>query len=211
MYPNTIRALGLAAALSAFGVGLVSAQEQQKFSVAGQGGVAIPGQQLHQFVDPGFGGNLEADYHLAPRVALDAFGTFSRLNGKTLTTGTLAPSMDAATYGLGVKADLLGNETHRWLLTASAGVGASSMRTDQFASIVAGTTQFKHTYLGTMGGLQMGYHFGPRVGAFVGTDLLYTFVNKDDTAELTEFNGSTVQPFGRAWIAPITVGLQATL
>jgi hypothetical protein len=209
---RSVEVLAAALAFAALGVGVARAQESVpgKLSFEGEGGVAIPGSQLHQFATAGPAANLELAYSMRPRLAVEVFGGFSRLKGETLTT-TVAPDLDATDYGVGLKGDLLPAKAH-WSLTADVGVGVSSFRSDLFTSAVDSTReQFKHTYPATMGGLQVGYHFRPRIGAFVGTDMLWAFTKTEDTALLHEIDGSTVQSFNRAWTMPITLGVKAII
>ena len=210
MLRQITRSATMVAVLAFMAATAAKAQDNtQKVSVDGQAGVAIPGKQLHQFEDAGPNANLEIAYHVRPRLAVQAFGDFSMLNGRTIL-GTAAPNMDAADYGVGLKANLLGHEQRNWLLTAKAGVGATTFRSDEFTSLVGGTTRFSHTYPATTAGVQLGYQF-KRVGAFVGSDLRWAFVKQDDTGLLTTLNGLAVQPFNKAWIAPITVGVHAII
>jgi hypothetical protein len=118
--------------------------------------------------------------------------------------------MDAVDYGVGLKANLLGQASHNWLLSAKAGVGATTFRSDEFSSIVSGTTRFSHTYPATTAGVQLGYQF-KRIGAFIGSDVRWAFVKQDDTSPLAGLNGLAIQPFNKAWIAPVTVGLHAII
>jgi hypothetical protein len=210
MLRNITRSAGILFALALSATRFAGAQEiSQKLSLDGQAGVAIPGKQLHQFEDAGPNANLELAYHLRPRLAVDAFGDVSMLNGRTVL-GSPAPNMDAVDYGIGLKANLLGQASHNWLLSAKAGVGATTFRSDQFNSLISGTTRFSHTYPATTAGLQLGYQFR-RIGAFIGSDLRWAFVKQDDTGLLTSVNGLAIQPFNKAWIAPITVGLHAVI
>jgi hypothetical protein len=210
MLRNIARSAGILFALALSANTFAGAQGiSQKVSLDGQAGVAIPGKQLHQFEDAGPNANLELAYHLRPRLAVDAFGDVSMLNGRTLF-GTTAPGLDALDYGVGLTANLLGQASHNWLLSAKAGVGATTFRSDVFTSLGSGTTRFSHTYPATTAGLQLGYQFR-RIGAFIGSDLRWTFVRQDDTGPLTDVNGLAIQPFNKAWIAPITVGLHAII
>jgi hypothetical protein len=210
MFSKIIRSAAIVAALGLQTAAVAQAQDQSsKLSFDGQAGVAIPGKQLNQFEEAGPNANLAVAYHLNPRFAVNAFGDFSALSGRTFT-GVTAPNMDAVNYGIGLKANLLGHESHNWLLSARAGVGATSFRSDEFTNEVSGTTRFSHTYPATTAGLQLGYQF-KRVGAFVGSDIRWAFVHEDDTDPLTNVNGLAIQPFNKAWIAPITLGVRAAI
>lgn len=211
MLRNIARSAAVAAVLGLQAISVARAQgiNSEKISLDGQAGVAIPGKQLHQFEGAGPNANLEVAYHIRPRLAVDAFGDLSMLNGRTLL-GTAAPNLDAVDYGVGLKANLFGQASHNWLLSAQAGVGATTFRSDEFTSIEAGTTRFSHTYPATTAGVQLGYQF-KRIGAFIGSDLRWAFVKQDDTGLLTTVNGLAIQPFNKAWIAPITVGVHAII
>jgi hypothetical protein len=213
MFPKSARHATIAAAFVVFGITVAKAQEkasQDKFSLQGQAGVAVPGKQLHQFENAGPNATLDLAYAIRPRLAVEVFGGFSRLNGQTSAAGT-APNLDATDYGVALQGDLIPTAERHWSLLARGGVGASMFRSDQFNSVTMGLTQFKHTYPTATGGLEVGYHFRPRVSAYVGTDLVWAFTKTDDTALFGTMDGSTIHPFSKAWTAPMTLGLQATI
>ena len=181
---------------------------QQRIALEGQGGIAIPGKQLHQFENAGPGANLEVDYRLSSRLMLDAYGAFDRLTGQTVST-TIAPDLDVMNYGIGIKANLVPTTARHWRLLARVGVGGSTIRSDKFA--IDTTSQFDHTYPSTMGGLQAGYQFRSGFGAFVGTDIFWTFAKQDDTSLFHGLNPATIQAFSKAWTAPIMAGVQVAI
>jgi len=189
------------------------AQTADKWILTGEAGVAVPGKQLHQITKVGFGGLLDVAYAVQPHLAVDAFGDYGNLEGRTVPgTAVLGPSIQTANFGVGLQAGALPNSAQRFSLIGRVGVGGSRLSSATF--IPFGDTapiSFRHTYPAAALGMEAGVRLAAGVRAYAGTNLFWTFVKKDDTSTLVSLDPGAIQPFAKAWSVPVTAGLSVRL
>ncbi|MFQ5889524.1 MAG: outer membrane beta-barrel protein [Gemmatimonadota bacterium] len=186
------------------------ARAQSRWTIEGQGGIAVPTGDLADLEDVGAGFGIGIAYWVHPRIAIRVDGDADILSGVD-AEGALpeAPDLNIFHYTAGVSVRLLDPEATRWTLNLNAGAGGSTIDADDFT--VSGTTvDFSETYFALNGGLTIGYDVGPNVNVFVGGEAFVVFSDEDDTVVFSQLR-SDVEPFDTAVTIPITAGIRVRL
>ncbi len=206
-----IAAFGLAVGLTTM-IRPLDAQAQQRLSLEGRGGIAVPAGDLANLQDVGPSIGVGLVYQLSPRVSLRLDGDVDFLSGVDADgSGLEAPDLNIYHYTAGLEVKLLDSEASPWHLDANVGAGASTLDFDDFT--VAGTPiDFTETYFTATGGLKLAYAVSRNVDVFLGGQAFLLFTDEDDTAVFSALR-SDIDPngFDNAWTFPITAGLRIGL
>jgi hypothetical protein len=182
------------------------AAAQQKLSIEGHGGIAIPTSDLADLEDAGPSFGVGLTYDLSPRIAIRVAGDVDILGGVDSDgSGPEAPDMNIYHYNAGLGFRLLDPEAGRVTLDVNVGAGLSTLDVDSF-SVGGQTVDFSETYFTANGGLKLGYDVAPGVNVFVGGQAYLIFSDGEDTAVFGQLR-SDVDTFDTAWTRPLTVGL----
>ncbi len=203
--------LGLVVGLASLGRPSES-HGQERFSIEGRSGIAVPASDLADLQDVGPSVGVGLVYRLSPRVALRFHGDVDILSGVDADgSGPEAPDANIYHYTAGLDVRLLDSESSPGHLDANIGFGYSTLDFDDFA--VTGTPiDFTETYFTTTGGLKLAYAVSRNVEVFGGGQAFLMFTDEDDTVVFSALR-SDIDPngFNNAWTFPITVGLRIRL
>jgi hypothetical protein len=211
------RAAILMIVLTAAGLALPEQAASQEMAnehvtLGAHAGIAIPASHLADLTDTGPGAGLDVTYHFLPRLAIEAATHYDRLQGKTLTSGATSPDMNVWYWSGGIEANLLEPEQTHWLVQARAGAGAERLDSERFHPANATSSlEFKHTYFGLSGGLELGYAVLPHVLVFADGQAQWADVKKEDTFALTRLDPAHLSEFGSAVTFPLSLGVRAIL
>ncbi len=201
-----IAVLGLVVGLTTM-IKPLDAHAQQRFSLEGRGGIAVPASDLADLEDVGANVGVGLAYNLSPRLALRLDASVDLLSGDdSQGPGPAVPDMNVYHYNLGLGYALLNPKTTNWTLDTNVGAGGSTIDLDEFT--VSGVpVDFSETYFSLNGGLKLGYNLSPSVNLFIGSQAYLMFTDEQDTALLSVLSPE-LDPagFDTAWTFPVTAG-----
>lgn len=185
------------------------ASAQQRLTVEGRGGVAVPAGRLADLTDVGPNMGVQIGYPMGGRLAVNLEGDLDLLQGAKLTSST-APDMRLWRYGAGLEAKLIEprGRNERWTVTSNLAVGATTVDSEQF--LVPNTTtrrDFTHTYFTSGVGMRVGYAMNSRLSAQLGARAHWMSTSSKDTQVLRSLDPARLKAFSSAWTLPITLGL----
>jgi hypothetical protein len=189
----------------------LAGQDMSRVSVDPRLGVAFPVGGLDEVTDFSVSGGVGLGWELHPNVAVRGDLLYSRLDAETDGFGDpVAPSLDLFTYSLGLAFDF---PRPRWqdvplTFGATVGLGATHMSGSRQRGRTVLT--FDETYATVTGGGRIGLPVSSRVRAFVATEVLLIFADRQETQILT-LNDPTADPFETGWVIPLTAGRRITV
>ncbi|HKK09167.1 MAG TPA: hypothetical protein VKA44_09800 [Gemmatimonadota bacterium] len=204
--------LGLPAAGHAQGMMMGS---QSVGSFEAHGGIGIPTGALSHLEGIGPAAGLSFQYRVIPRVAIRVQGDLELLKGDSLTLTApggpqVAPDMNLWHYTAGAAVELTNPEPGAtpWEVLFNAGLGATSMKSKDFAQAVDGMSKFSKTYLTPTWGLTVGYDVSPHVNIFAGGQGYLILAKKNDTQVFEDMTVGQVTAFGPQYATPVYAGLR---
>lgn len=203
------------AAVLALTMGIADADAQESpWTVEARGGVAIPVDDLNDFLDPGGTVGIGASYQLNPRLALRVDGDLALLQGDDAPDGASLPDMDIWHLGGGIEGQIT-SPVSPWNITANVGAGASILDSDSFAqpvvNPVTGETAdgFTETYFSANGGITVGYELSPQFSVVGGGQAYLIVTDDDDTAIFGQLTPEAdPEGFDTAWNFPLHAGFR---
>jgi len=185
-------------------------------SIEAHGGLAIPTGSLSKFEKVGPTAGISFQYRIVPRVAVRAQGDLELLQGDSLVLVSptdpqqTAPDLNLWHYGVGAAIELTNPEATEspWEVLFNVGVGATTMKSKDFAQPVDNMTRFSKTYFTPNWGLTVGYDVTSSVNIFAGGQGYLIMAKKDDTGVFETLTAGQTPAFGTQFSAPVYAGFR---
>lgn len=184
----------------------LDAYAQQRLTVKGRGGIAVPAGDLADLQDVGATFGVGLAYRVHPRVAVRVDGDLEILNGADLESGTEAPDLTLWHYNAGAELSVLEPGATRWTVLVNGAAGATTIDSDDFGG-VSGGSDFNQTYFSLNGGLELGYDVTRQLNLYAGGQIYVIFADEDDTAAFAALSPE-VDAFSTAVSFPISGGVK---
>jgi len=211
---DTLRSLTMALVTAMVLPAAVGAQalESESIDVDVRGGVAIPAGDFADVADTGADVGLGFAYWLNDHLAVRTDGDVGFFTGADMAEGGHFADSKLWHYNGGLEVALLGRdqEDTPWTVTADAGVGATTLDTENFTVEGARFTELAETWVSVNGGVDVGYELNEKADLVVGGDAYLAFADEEDTREFTGASRAA-DPLDTVWHLPVTAELQIRL
>ena len=186
------------------------------WSIDGEGGIAIPTEELAEVTDIGGTAGVRLSNQILPRLALRIDGDWALLSGNSFDNANAAaesgPDLNLWHYTAGVEAALI-DPRSGWDLTWNVGAGGTTFDADDFTPVTNPLTSetvssFTETYFTFNTGLRAGYEVTPNVNIYASGQWFLIFTDEEETAAFSALSGGEVNAFNSVSNLPITAGVK---
>lgn len=201
-----------------------SAHAQQAITTDFGAGISVPGGDLSDFVESGWGFTAAVDFRVHDMISIRTEGgadlysqdTFADQTGNPSIQNIEGPDVTLTRLNVGLVFHAVQpSMSSGFWVDADLGGGYHILTTDSF-EFQSGPTQttvidVSKGYFGAKGGLTLGYHFTDAVSAFVGGDAYLVPGDEEDLAgfgDLQAEDGSALQAPETIWSFPVQAGLR---